>query len=73
MRFYVEPSRYSRLRPGATAQQFWIAEGGPRNGVASSLPATIPNRLTGYVGGSYAATGERNAKHQHIYLWEPTP
>lgn len=72
MRFTVEPGRY-QLRPGTRGQQFYALEGGPRAGNSGSLPATIPNHLTGYPGGIYAATGERNTKNQHVYRWEPTP
>ncbi len=72
MRFTVEGKHY-QPRAGANLQQFWIGQGGPRHGIASSLPAVIPNRLTGYKGGTYVATGERNTRQQHIYRWEPSP
>lgn len=53
-------------------QQFWVGQGGPRDGVASGLPATMPMALTGYDGGHYVATGDTNEKGQHVYEWEPT-
>lgn len=70
MRFTVEGGRY-QARPGAEGQQFYCLEGGPRAGDSGGLPGVIPNRLTGYPGGHYAATGERNHKHQHVYRWRP--
>lgn len=73
MRFTVEGKHY-QPRAGANLQQFWIAEGGPRNGIASSLPGiTPPAELSHRTGGRYVTTGETNEKNQHVYRWEPTP